>query len=489
MSTIGQYVNKNTVIGDDAMRDAIANNTISTPIGYDNTAVGNNALKNLEPGINENSAFGSQALAALTRGENSAFGAHAGANLDVGSENSYFGNWAGRYNIGSSNTAHGYRALAGDKATNNDPVDDLLPLGYANGIQNTAIGAGAMRYYPRGDMNTATGYNALGFIENGENNTAIGSDAGGSITSGNSNTFIGQGADASGLNAENAQQRTAIGAGAKALNDNTMILGTTETVGIGISAPDPQSRLHVVGTQTGIRAQGSPGIEASGSATNPAIHAIGSATAPAIYAEGTGSVSGPGIAIYAKTSGSRATIHAVASGSGAGAAIHAEASELGIEAAILAEASRSVPAIHAKGYSGTEVIKSQPALYVDGGFQAKIRTLNVAAPGSWQMIGNDYIISITGLLPPIDLSPPRIIDLPSGTAICDGQFFILVNNTAYGGQEPYDIDISIRCPNPGYIQRLDGYRSNTMQLFNKPSYGVTTLLHIANVYYIMSPTQ
>ena len=480
MSTIGQYANKNTAIGDDAMRDAIANNTISTPIGYDNTAVGYNALKNLDLGINENSAFGSQALAAATSGENSAFGAHAGANLGVGSENSYFGNWAGRYNIGSSNTAHGYRALAGDKATNNDPS------GFVSGEMNTAIGAGAMRYYPMGNMNTATGYNALGLIDEGENNTAIGSGAGSSITSGDSNTFVGQGADASGPNAGNAQKRTAIGAGATAPNDNTMILGTTETVGIGTSTPDPQSRLHVVGTQIGIRVQGSPGIEASGSATNPAIHAIGSATAPAIYAEGTGSVSGPGIAIHAKTSGSRATIYAEASGSGAGAAIHAVASELGIEAAILTEASKSVPAIHAKGYSGTKDIKSQPALYVDGGFQAKISTLNVAASGPWQIIGNDYIVSITGTIAP---ATQRIILLPSGTAICNGQFFIIVNNTAYTGQELYDVDISVRCQNLELIQRQDGYRSNTVQLFNKLSYGVATLLYINNIYHIMSPTQ
>jgi hypothetical protein len=345
MST-GQYIRNNTVLGDDAMANTL---NPSQTIGYDNTAYGYNVLKNLQSNINENSAFGSQALESAFGGENSAFGAYAGAEIGVGTENALFGNWAGRFMSGKSNTAHGYRALAGDKRSNN------IPGPIASGGFNTAIGAEAMRYYPNGDDNVAVGYSALVRIDNGDNNTAIGSGAGSSITTGNNNTFIGKGADASGLNPGNAQQRTAIGAGALADTNNTIILGTIENVGIGITNPD--SRLHVQINQDqinqapsnpeqsypAIHAKGVPGILAEGSvSTAYAIHAKGSSEAPAIYVEGgTGGteVPAPGApAIYAK-------------GPGGYPAILAEAS--GAAAAIYAQGSTTDPAIHARGTDAT----------------------------------------------------------------------------------------------------------------------------------------
>jgi hypothetical protein len=333
----GQYANNNTVLGDKAMADALKPRA---SIGFDNTACGYNVLKNLADNINENSAFGSQALESAFSGENSAFGAYAGAEIGSGSENALFGNWAGRFVGGKSNTAHGYKALAGDKGTDKIPG----PL-FATGGFNTAIGNRAMRYYPNGDDNVAVGYSALVAINNGDNNTAIGSGAGSSITTGNNNTFIGKGADASGLNPGNAQQRTAIGAGALADTDNTIILGTRENVGIGTTEPD--SRLHVIDpteSQPAIHGKGVPGILAEGSvSTAYAIHAKGSSEAPAIYVEGgvgTGDpVPAPGApAIYAK-------------GPGGYPAILAEAT--GTAAAIYAQGSATDPAIHARGTDAT----------------------------------------------------------------------------------------------------------------------------------------
>jgi hypothetical protein len=333
----GQYAKNNTVLGDDAMADALDPSASS---GYDNTAYGYNVLKNLADKVNENSGFGSQALESAFSGENSAFGAYAGAEIGSGSENALFGNWAGRFVGGKSNTAHGYKALAGDKGTDKIPG----PL-FATGGFNTAVGNRAMRYYPNGDDNVAVGYSALVAINNGDNNTAIGSGAGSSITTGNNNTFIGKGADASGLNPGNAQQRTAIGAGALADTDNTIILGTSENVGIGTTVPD--SRLHVqidpaAPPQTAIHGIGIPGILAEGSvSTAYAIHAKGSSEAPAIYVEGgTGSgVPAPGApAIYAKGPGGYPAIFAEATG-GANA--------------IYAQGSATDPAIHARGTDAT----------------------------------------------------------------------------------------------------------------------------------------
>jgi hypothetical protein len=334
--SIGQYDINNTILGEDAMENALIP---GASIGSDNTAYGCNALKNLTDHINENSAFGSQALVSAIDGENSAFGAYAGAQIENGTKNALFGNWAGRFVSGDYNTACGYRALAGDMATDNIPGSS-----FATGGSNTAVGAGAMRYYPNGGENVAVGYSALNQITDGNNNTAIGSGAGRSIKTGNNNTFIGKGANASD---GNAQQRTAIGAGAQADADNTIILGTSENVGIGTTNPD--SRLHVqIGpaqtqSRPAIHAKGVPGILAEGSVpTAHAIRAIGSSRAPAIYVEGgTGTgVPSPGApAIYAKGSDTYPAIYAEATGTGA-SAIYAQGSSL---------APPLVPAIYASG--------------------------------------------------------------------------------------------------------------------------------------------
>ena len=252
----GQFVNKNTAIGSSALGNALSN--LAT-IGFDSTACGNGALINLGSQRNESSAFGSQALATATIGENSAFGAHAGANIGSATKNSLFGNWAGRFVSGNNNTAMGYRAMAGDQCV------DIGPSIMANGSRNTASGSSAMRFAPDGNDNTATGYNALNIINTGANNTACGSGAGAVITNGSNNTFLGMGATAS---SASAIKRTAIGAGTVAARDDTIILGTTESVGAGTPAPD--SRMHVVGDLAGMAA----------------IHAQGNVTKPALYLDG-----------------------------------------------------------------------------------------------------------------------------------------------------------------------------------------------------------
>jgi trimeric autotransporter adhesin len=301
----GQFTNKNTAIGLNALATALA----GVP-GFDNSAYGWNALASLPVGKNESTAFGSGALRLATGGENSAFGAQASANNGPASGNSAFGNWALRYVGGNENTAMGFRSMAADKLTGTDPVpllstgnrnsafgaytmqnqpngSDNLALGWSvmknitTGSSNNGSGSGALSSLTTGSNNVANGYqslstittganntatgvaaltaatlsssnnsafgfNALSAVTTGGSNTAVGNVSGVTVTTGSNNTFIGAGADSS---AAAGAFRTAIGAGALASQDNTVVLGrTTDKIGVGTSTPS--SQFQVVGNGT-----------------------------------------------------------------------------------------------------------------------------------------------------------------------------------------------------------------------------------------------
>lgn len=299
----GQFTNKNTAIGLNALATALA----GVP-GFDNSAFGWNALASLPVGKNENTAFGSSALRLATGGENSAFGAHASANNGPASGNSAFGNWALRYVGGNENTAMGFRSMAADKLTGTDPVP-LLSTGnrnsafgaytmqnQPNGSDNLAIGWSALKNITTGSNNNGTGSNCLGLLTTGSNNvasgylalaaittgsnntatganaltlatasnntalgfntlnavttgasnTAVGNSSGVTISTGSNNTFVGAGADSS---SATGAFRTAVGAGALVSQDNTVVLGRAmDKIGVGTSTPT--SQLQVVGSDT-----------------------------------------------------------------------------------------------------------------------------------------------------------------------------------------------------------------------------------------------
>jgi len=128
----GCLTNDNTVLGD----DALLSNT-----GFDNTAVGNQALPSNTTGY-LNTATGSYALQNNTTGvQNTATGGGL-----------------------SSNTT---------------------------GSFNTATGNGALAYNTTGNFNTASGFNALLYNTTGSNNIALGAAADINLTTGNHNIDIG----------------------------------------------------------------------------------------------------------------------------------------------------------------------------------------------------------------------------------------------------------------------------------------------------------
>lgn len=248
-------LNGNTAIGENALIDAI--NTSSR----DNSAFGFNALTNLNPGTNENTAVGAQALRANQVGENTAVGAYASYRV-VGTHNTSVGNWALRYNAGGDeNTAVGHRALAGT-LTETDPVS--TPFGH----QNTAMGSGSLRGNNGGNDNTAVGYNVLYNNFDANRNTGIGSRALGANTSGSRNVAMGvdtltnntTGTRNAGVGNRSLESMTT-GSRNVAMGHRALSLATTGSlnVGIGLQSGDSltsESNNTLIGANTNI----SPGV-------------------------------------------------------------------------------------------------------------------------------------------------------------------------------------------------------------------------------------
>lgn len=141
---------------------------------------------------------------------NTATGFQSGASITIGDKNTFFGAKSGLSNsTGSSNTFIGHQA--GNNAT--------------TGSNNTFIGS------------SASAGTTIGIA-----NTALGSGAGAGNTTGNFNTFVGTQSQASVANLTNA---TAIGANASVGASNSIVLGNSANVGIGVSTP--LDKLHVVG--------------------------------------------------------------------------------------------------------------------------------------------------------------------------------------------------------------------------------------------------
>ena len=133
--------------------------------------------------------------------------------------------------------------------------------GALNARNNITLGKSTLSVVTTGDKNNAIGHNALKLVTTGYNNVGFGYAAGSKVTvgfdnvmigyqagfkstnakwnvfvgkgsglaviTGFKNTMIGNGANTNGTTAGAAQNRTAIGAGAKASTNNTVVLGDT----------------------------------------------------------------------------------------------------------------------------------------------------------------------------------------------------------------------------------------------------------------------
>lgn len=225
----------NTAIGNAAMFEAT--NAINPSFVYDNTAVGNNALRFFR--YHGETAIGAGALSNDTGSRwNTAVGYLAMTSHINGAGNTSLGTSALRYDLtGYQNTALGLNTLFNHKRGDNNIAvgANALYLDTAS-YQNTAIGTNAMYSHRSGDNNISIGYNALFSDTAGGGNIAIGSSAMFSHAKNHFNTAVGMEAmyfDNNGSYntamgwrslryAKNPYENTAVGVGAIEFTDSSL---------------------------------------------------------------------------------------------------------------------------------------------------------------------------------------------------------------------------------------------------------------------------
>lgn len=175
----------NIAVGAGALRGDVSGNT-----GYDNIAIGYNAMVN-----------------AVLPTYNIAIGRAVLSNVSAGSENVAIG-----YNAMQAGTNANYSVAVGHQA-----------LKAAQGNQNTAVGykAGISQTSP--SNNTLVGYQAGTFITTGGGNTVVGAGAGYSVVTGSGNTLIGAGADHGSATSLNNQTIIGSGAGVVLKHSDTLL--------------------------------------------------------------------------------------------------------------------------------------------------------------------------------------------------------------------------------------------------------------------------
>ncbi len=175
---------------------------------------------------------------------------------------------SGRIDSIRANTSIGYRSLDVNTGIGNSAFGMYSLLNNTTGSNNSANGYTALRHNTTGTNNTANGDGALYSNNTGNNNTATGRYSLFSNGSGNNNTALGYNA---GVIFSNLTNATAIGYNAQVSMSNSLVLGDTTNVNVGIGTGAPTAKLDIVG-QVRIRG-GAPGggkvltSDASGVAT------------------------------------------------------------------------------------------------------------------------------------------------------------------------------------------------------------------------------
>lgn len=254
------------------------NNVKSGLLNLNNTAFGVNALTAVTTG--NNTAFGFNALQVSTAGLNAAFGSKALQATTTGNQNTALGTEAMSSNtIGSNNVAVGYEAMMFNTvARNNIAIGNLAlfnqsfangnvafdsdniaigfgamaqnqPTATTNGVNNLAIGTRAMSANTIGTGNVAVGNNALQGNTVSSENTAIGFEALKTLSFSNGNTAYASNNTAIGYQSMmNTQPTTSLEGDANvAVGARTLRANTTGSFNVALGSSALESNTDAVG--------------------------------------------------------------------------------------------------------------------------------------------------------------------------------------------------------------------------------------------------
>lgn len=200
----------NTAIGNAAMMEAY--NPAGANYPYDNTAVGNDAMRltryygqtamgagalRNDTGSVYNTAVGYLSMYYHLRGNsNTALGTSALRNDTTGSVNTALGvNTLYNHKTGDNNVAVGFDALLNDvDGGANTAVGSYAMVNHKTNGLNTAVGFESMYYDTAGTYNTAVGWRSLKSVKRGTENTALGVGTIEFSDSSYYNTAVGRGA-------------------------------------------------------------------------------------------------------------------------------------------------------------------------------------------------------------------------------------------------------------------------------------------------------
>jgi hypothetical protein len=169
-----------------------------------------------------------------------AIGANAGYNLATNQASTFLGHAAGTATYGVNNTAVGYGALSATGAGADNVAMGAYSIdNFAAGDRNTAIGSQTLRN-TTGANNTVLGFHAGNAVVGGSNNLLLGYQAGDAITSGSNNIIIGYNLGA------------ASNTGSNQLNIAGLLQSTDYTTGnLTVGTVDTIGQLFVLDTKTG----------------------------------------------------------------------------------------------------------------------------------------------------------------------------------------------------------------------------------------------
>lgn len=203
---VGGYINTATTFQINGS-DALSVNFAGQDVYVGNT---------MPASLTSTTAVGVMAGEAITTGNsNTLVGGSAGLGLITGSRNTFIGHIAGESMVsGSDNT------FLGDSSGVN-----------MTGTGNVGMGSISMSN-GSGNYNVGVGLQALDNMTTGATNTGIGVNAGATITTGFDNTLIGRSSEVG--TDPTISNATAIGANTLVQTSNTMILGSSEKVGINM---------------------------------------------------------------------------------------------------------------------------------------------------------------------------------------------------------------------------------------------------------------